>query len=101
MLKVSLTPTGNVSFKVEPDNAEGQPVPDTLSWSASPDGLVTLTPDSAPSLACLVTGTGTGTPSTPCVISVTDGKISNTIEIDFLDETVAALNVSILSGPNP
>jgi hypothetical protein len=99
MLPISMSPNGTASVRAQPENAENQDVPDTLTWTASPDGLVTLTPDAGPGLACAIQGTGAGTPTTPCVISVSDGKITDTVVITFKDEVITSLNLSILVGP--
>lgn len=97
-LSLSMPAADTVSYATAPKNAESQDVPDTLSWSASPDGLVTLTPDSASSLACSIKGLGA-----PGVVRVTvsDGHISDFVDITLLDETATDLGLHILSGPTP
>lgn len=98
MLSLSMPSTDKVSYATEPKNAASQDVPDTLTWSATPTGLVTLTPDSPPGLACLIAGLGVvGT----VVVTVTDGKIYDSITITLLDETPTDLGLHLLSGPTP
>lgn len=102
MLNVTINPSDSISFVCEPENAENQDVPDTLTWTVSPDSLLDLTPDSAPSLACACKGTGAGKPGTPATITITDAKgLTDTIVVNFADNVVTSLNPKVLSGPTP
>ena len=96
-LTMTMPASETVSYTTEPQNAEAQDVPDSLSWSASPAALVTLTPDAPPSLACSIKGNGA--PGV-CRVTVTDGVRSDYVDITLQDMTPATLGLRLLSGPS-
>lgn len=96
-LALSMPMNDTVSYITEPKNAEGDDVTDSLTWSATPTGLVDLTPDSAPSLACSIKGLGAPGVVT---VSVSDGTNTDSVVITLLDTTPTSLNLRILNGPS-
>lgn len=94
-----MSPAGTIGLVVEPENKEGQDVPDTIFWTATPDGYGTLVPDVQPSLACSFIGNGTGTPLTPVVIKASDGTINDYVTVTFTDNVPSTLNMKVLNGP--
>jgi hypothetical protein len=72
------------------DNAEGQPVPDTLSWTATA-GTVTANPDDPSTLTATLANAPVGT----VTVTVTDPTgVTGTLELDIVDSTPASITLS-------
>lgn len=94
-LTVTMLDSQSVTYAVEPENAEGVDVPDTLTWTADPAELVALTP-ATDGKSCSIKGNGA--PGT-CVVTVGDGHISDTVTITLQDLTAASLGLHLVIGP--
>lgn len=68
-------------------NAEGANVPDSLTWSTTAG---TLTVDDPSTLAATVVNAPLG----PFSVNVTDGNLTASLDIEIVDATPAAINLS-------
>jgi hypothetical protein len=72
------------------DNAEGQPVPDTLSWTATA-GTVTANPDDPSTLTATLANAPVGT----VTVTATDAAgVTGSLELDIVDATPASITLS-------
>lgn len=94
MANLQLGDTQEVTATVVADDAAGNVVPDQLTWAASPDTAVSLTP-SADTLSCVIAGL---VPTAGVVITASDAT-GNTIsgDVDVIGGPASALSMSF--GP--
>lgn len=81
-------PVGQRTLTATPKNAEGQPVPDTLSWTAS-SGTVTPSDDT---LTATLDNAAVGT----VTVSVTDANsITASVDFEIVDSTAASIDLTV------
>lgn len=95
-VSVTMKPTDKAIFAAHPANAEGDPVPDTLSYAADHPEIVDVQP-SADTLS--VTVLGKPGASGVAVVTASDGTVSDTITVNIQDPKAATLGLALVIGP--
>ena len=93
-MAVQMLDTQSVTYTCEPEDSQGFPVADTLTWSESSGGTAVIATPAADGLSCAFTAVAPGT----ATITVTDGTLSGS---DVITVTAGPAAQLVLTAGTP